>query len=93
LTALRENEQKTLLALQKLDGKGNTDQIAQESGLAHAAVMRAALTLAEKKLVQVSEKKQVIITLNKEGKDEIEVWETGGSNHTSNLKLIAKITE
>lgn len=72
MTALRENEQKTLQALQKLEGKGNTDQIVRESGLAHAAVMRAALTLSDKKLVQVREKKQAIITLNEEGKDDVE---------------------
>jgi len=68
LTELRENEQKTLLVLQKFGGKANADQLAQQSGLAHAAVMRAALTLSSKKLVQVSEKKQSIITLKKEGK-------------------------
>jgi len=68
LTELRENEQKTLLALQKLGGKEKTDRIVHDSGLAHAAVMRAALTLSDKKLVQVNEKKQTIITLNKEGK-------------------------
>jgi phenylalanyl-tRNA synthetase alpha chain len=68
LTALRENEQKTLLALQKLGGKGNIDQITRQSGLAHSAVMRAALTLTSKKLVQVNEKPQTTITLNAEGK-------------------------
>ncbi|MEM2102187.1 MAG: phenylalanine--tRNA ligase subunit alpha [Candidatus Bathyarchaeia archaeon] len=65
---LRENEQKTLLTLQKLGGKANTDQIVQQSGLAHAAVMRAALTLTEKKLVKINEKPQNIIILNNEGK-------------------------
>ncbi|MBX5326762.1 MAG: phenylalanine--tRNA ligase subunit alpha [Candidatus Bathyarchaeia archaeon] len=65
---LRENEQKTLLTLQKLGGKANTDQIVQQSGLAHAAVMRAALTLTEKKLVKINEKPQIAVTLNSEGK-------------------------
>jgi phenylalanyl-tRNA synthetase alpha chain len=68
LTTLRENEQKTLFTLKKLGGKGNTNQIIQQSGLAHAAVMRAALTLSEKKLVQVDEKPQTTIALNEEGK-------------------------
>jgi len=68
LTELRENEQKTLLALKTLDGKADADQIAQQSGLAHAAVMRAALTLSEKKLVEVNEKPQTAIVLNEEGK-------------------------
>lgn len=68
MTELRENEQKTLLALQRLGGKGNADQIVQNGGLAHAAVMRAALTLSNKKLIEINEKKQTTITLNKEGK-------------------------
>jgi len=68
MVELRENEQKTLLALQKLNGRARVDQILQKSGLAHAAVMRAALTLAEKKLVRVQEQKHKIIELNEEGK-------------------------
>jgi phenylalanyl-tRNA synthetase alpha chain len=72
LTALRENEQKTLLALRSLGGKGTADQVAQQSGLAHAAVMRAALTLSDKEFVQVNEKPQTNITLNHEGKHHAE---------------------
>lgn len=68
MVELRENEQKTLFALQKLSGRANVDQILQASGLAHAAVMRATLTLAEKKLVIVHEEKQKVIELNQEGK-------------------------
>jgi len=68
MVELRENEQKTLLALQKLNGKGRIAQIIETSGLAHAAVMRAALTLAEKKLVTVHEQKQKVIELSEEGK-------------------------
>jgi len=65
---LRENEQKTLLALKKLYGRGDVEKIAEVSGLAHAAVMRAVLTLKEKKLIKVHEQKQQIVTLNEEGK-------------------------
>jgi len=65
---LRENEQKTLLALQKLNGRARVTQIMKTSSLAHAAVMRAALTLTEKKLVTPHEQKQKVIELNKEGK-------------------------
>ena len=68
MVELRENEQKTLLALQKLNGKAEVSQIIENSGLAHAAVMRAALTLAEKRLVRVDERKQRVVDLNKEGK-------------------------
>ena len=65
---IRENELKTLSALQKLGGKANIDQIALSSGLAHAAIMRAALTLSDNKLIQITGKKQTSIALNKEGK-------------------------
>jgi len=68
LTQLRENEQKTLLTLQKLGGKATIQQIIQQSGLADAAVMRAAMTLGKLKLLQTTERPQTIITLNKEGK-------------------------
>jgi len=65
---LREHDQKTLQALRKLDGKGTVEEIAETSGLAHAAVMRAALKLSNKKLVQLQEQKRTIITLNEEGR-------------------------
>ena len=68
MVELRENEQKTLLALQKLNGRAKVPQIIETSGLAHAAVMRAALTLEEKKLVTVHEEKQQVVELNEEGK-------------------------
>jgi len=68
MVELRENEQKTLLALKRLNGKARVAQVITTSGLAHAAVMRAALTLAEKKLVTAHEQKQKIIKLNEEGK-------------------------
>jgi len=65
---LRENEQKTLLALGNLGGKANVNQIIKASGLAHAAVMRATLKLSEEKFVQLHEQVQTIVTLSKEGK-------------------------
>jgi len=67
VTELRENEQKTLLALQKLKGKASVEKIVEASDLAHAAVMRAALTLSAKKLIQVHEQTQTVIALNEEG--------------------------
>jgi phenylalanyl-tRNA synthetase alpha chain len=73
MVELRENEQKTLLALQKLNGRAEVDQITQVSGLAHAAVMRAMLTLDEKKLVTVREQKQKVVTLTEEGKQHAEL--------------------
>ncbi len=68
MTELRENEQKTLLALERLGGKGNVGQIAEASGLAHAAVMRASLTLTEKKLTEIHEKRQTLAKLSPEGR-------------------------
>jgi len=67
MVELRENEQKTLLALQKLNGRAKIARIIETSGLAHPAVMRAALTLAEKKQLTVHEQKQKVIELNEEG--------------------------
>jgi len=68
MVKLREHEQKTLLALEKLGGKGHVDQIVETSGLAHAAIMRAALSLKAVKLTRIYEQKQTMITLNEEGK-------------------------
>jgi phenylalanyl-tRNA synthetase alpha chain len=65
---LREHEQKTLLTLQKLKGKAPVNKIVKASGLAHAAVMRASLSLTMKKLTRVHEQKQTVITLNEEGR-------------------------
>lgn len=68
MSELRENEQKTLLALQKLNGRARVTQIMETSGLAHAAVMRAALTLSTKKLAKLHEHKRTIASLTQEGK-------------------------
>ncbi len=68
VTELRENEQKTLLALEKLDGKGSVEKIMKVSGLAHAAVMRAALSLKTRKLVKIHEQRRTTVALSKEGK-------------------------
>lgn len=65
---LRENEQKTLLALEKLEGKAPVEQIVKVSGLAHAAVMRGVLSLTEDKLIITHEKQQTLVSLTDEGK-------------------------
>ena len=64
---LRENEQKTLLALEQLKGKAPVEQIVQVSGLAHAAVMRGVLSLTENKLVVMHEQKQTLVSVTEEG--------------------------
>ena len=65
---LRENEYRPLLAIEKLGGKASVEQIMTGSSLPDATIMRAALTLQEKRLVRILEKKQTIIELNVEGK-------------------------
>ena len=72
MSELRENEQKALLTLEKLGGRSPVDQIVKASGLAHAAVMRAALSLSTKKLLRVHEQKQTAITLSAEGREHVE---------------------
>ena len=65
---LRENEQKTLLALEKLNGKAIVNNLVKKSGLAHSAVMRAVLSLTENNLLITHEQQQTLITLSSEGK-------------------------
>ncbi len=67
MTELRENEQRTLLTLRRLKGKASVDDIVKTSDLAHAAVMRAVLSLAKKKLIKTHEYKQNKLTLTREG--------------------------
>lgn len=67
MVRLRENEQRTLLTLKKLKGKASVDDIVKISNLAHAAAMRAVLSLAEKKLIKTHERKQNKLTLTEEG--------------------------
>ena len=66
---LREYEAKTLGALKKLGGKASVEQIVHETELQDAAVMRSALTLQEKKLIQSSEKRQTLAKLTEEGRE------------------------
>ena len=65
---LRENEVLTLLALKNMGGSGGLQAVVNSTGLKDAAVMRAALTLHEKNLVKLREKKTSIARLREEGK-------------------------
>jgi phenylalanyl-tRNA synthetase alpha chain len=67
MVELREHERKMLITLQKLGGKASVEQLIEASGLPDAAVMRAALTLQEKKIIQTTEKKQTLAKLTREG--------------------------
>jgi len=68
MAELRENEQKTLLALEKIGGRGSVKGIMEISGLAHAAAMRAALSLKTRKLTKIHEEQRTTLALSKEGK-------------------------
>lgn len=67
MTELRENEQKTLLTLEKLGGRATVEKIVETSHLAHAAIMKAALTLSNKGLAKLLTQKRSIIKLTSEG--------------------------
>ncbi|MEM2242679.1 MAG: phenylalanine--tRNA ligase subunit alpha [Candidatus Bathyarchaeia archaeon] len=67
MTGLRLHEKKTLMALRMLNGRASVDDVVERSGLAHAAVMRAALTLSERNLVKIHEQKWRVAILNEEG--------------------------
>jgi phenylalanyl-tRNA synthetase alpha chain len=67
MAGLRLHEKKTLMALRILNGKASVEDIAEKGGLAHAAVMRAALTLSEKGLVKIHEKRWSVASLSSEG--------------------------
>jgi len=66
---LRENERRTLLALKKLGGKATLNRLSEASGLADAAIMRAALSLEAKNLVKIHERKITRFKLNEEGRE------------------------
>jgi len=68
MVELRLPERKTLLAIKRLGGVASIEQIASESGLTDAAVMRAVLTLHEKGFVNIREEKKTVIKLKEEGK-------------------------
>ncbi len=73
LVELREYDKKTLQALWKLGGSCIVEKIVDASGLAHAAVMRAALNLSNDKLIQLEEHRREIVSLSKEGKSYAEI--------------------
>lgn len=68
MVELRENEYRILSALKRSGGKALADQLIEATGLTDSAVMRAVLTLQERRLVQSSEQKQTLGILTDEGK-------------------------
>jgi phenylalanyl-tRNA synthetase alpha chain len=73
MVELRENEAKTLVALGDSGGRLSVSEVAEKTGLAHAAVMRAALSLESRNLVRISERRIQRISLNDEGRTYAEV--------------------
>jgi len=67
MAELREQERKTLLAIERLGGIASVEQI-KESGIPEATIMRAVLALQEKNYVNVREEKKTIVELKEEGK-------------------------
>jgi phenylalanyl-tRNA synthetase alpha chain len=84
---LRPHEQKLLSALEKLNGKASTEQLTSETELSDAAVMRAALTLQEKKLLNIHAEPQTIIKLGAEGEAHAE----NGLPERRLVKALAKL--
>jgi len=73
MVELRENEAKTLIALKNAGGCLSVSEIAEKTGLAHAAVMRAALSLESKNMIRITERKIQKISLNDEGRTYAEI--------------------
>jgi phenylalanyl-tRNA synthetase alpha chain len=65
---LNIREKKVLLALQELDGEASAARIQRQAELEQVAVMRAALSLKQHGLAQISEETQQIATLTEEGR-------------------------
>jgi phenylalanyl-tRNA synthetase alpha chain len=84
---LREHEQKTLSTLAKLGGRASAERLISQSGLSDAAVMRATLTLQDKKLVEVSEERKTIARLNAEGK----TYATDGLPERQAVRVLSKL--
>lgn len=68
MVELREQERKTLLAIERLGGVASVEQLMKESGLSDTAIVRATLALQEKSLIRIREEKRTIIRLNEEGR-------------------------
>jgi phenylalanyl-tRNA synthetase alpha chain len=66
---LREHEGRTLQALARLGRPSKSTQVAAETRLEEAAVMRAALALAEKGYVSIKDEPASFASLNPEGRD------------------------
>lgn len=62
-----EHEWKTLLTLQERGGRASLERVVAKSGLADAAVMRAALSLATRGFLRLHERRIAVATITDEG--------------------------
>ena len=69
MVEIRENEWITVMALKEAGGSRTVDDIVNSTGLNYASVMRAALSLKERNLIEISEEKRTRISLNEEGRE------------------------
>ena len=67
MSELRQNEIKVLSAMKESGRKVNVTEIIDKTGLMDTAVMRAALALSERGLVEIYETRNDLIRLNQEG--------------------------
>jgi phenylalanyl-tRNA synthetase alpha chain len=84
---LRAHELKVLSALERLNGEASVEQLISEAELSDAGVMRAALTLQEKKLVKIHAEPQTIIKLGAEG----EIHAENGLPERRLVKALARL--
>jgi phenylalanyl-tRNA synthetase alpha chain len=102
LIELRAHEARTLQALAKLGKPSKSAEVAVETGLEEAAVMRAALSLAEKGYVSIQDQPNSFTSLTPEGRDYAEkglperrilraVLDHGGRMKASEAALIADV--
>ena len=105
MSELREHEARTLQALAlPLTGTAKPTQIAAETGLDEAAVMRAALTLSQKGYVSIESRPIQLVSLTPEGRTYAEqelperriarvVVENGGRMEASEAAKTANVAE
>ena len=67
MVELRAQEHTILASLDKLNGKASVEDLICEGNLSDAAVMRSALTLQEKGLVQIHAEPETVVKLTVEG--------------------------
>jgi phenylalanyl-tRNA synthetase alpha chain len=67
MVELERNEGALLMSLGRLNGKAEMKKLLEESKLSESAAMRAALSLLQKGLLKIEERKTTLLKLNEEG--------------------------